>query len=95
MTSDDFAFWSAEINSQTPKLDVHGLSVASALHEVDFFIDRTQMSSFEICKIIHGAGTGALKSAISKFLKGDSRVISFRDSGVSGESGAVLYAKLK
>lgn len=95
MSVDRFSFWSAEMDPHTPMLDVHGRSVVDALYEVDFFIDRVLMSDYRVAKIIHGAGTGALRCAISAALRQDARVIGMQDSERSGEGGAVLYVALQ
>lgn len=95
MNGDDFKFWSAEMNSATPALDVHGYSISAAIHELDFFIDRAVMQGAEVIKVIHGAGTGALRAAVHEALSADKRVMSIRDSERSGEGGAVLYAILR
>jgi len=90
----EFILWSGEMDSGVPTLDVHGFSVIDALHELDFFIDRSLVREGRVVKIIHGAGTGALRAAILRVLASDRRIRGFRDSQRPGEGGAVLYAVL-
>ena len=55
---------------RTPQttLDVRGMRVDEALAEVDRFLDRSLRTSEVAVFIIHGHGTGALRSAIREFL---------------------------
>ena len=54
-----------EISSQ---LNVIGLTVDDALPKVDKFIDQALVHGLEKVQIIHGVGSGRLRSAIGKFL---------------------------
>lgn len=55
-----------EISSQ---LNVIGLTVDDALPKVDKFIDQALVHGLEKIQIIHGVGSGRLRSAIGKFLQ--------------------------
>lgn len=90
----EFVLWSVEMDASSPVLDVHGLSVEASLVELDFFVDRSVVRGARGVKIIHGVGTGALRSAISRALMADRRIRGFRESQRPGEGGAVLYAAL-
>lgn len=50
------------------------MTVSEALYEVDNFIDRAVMSNLEEIKVIHGVGTGKLREAIARHLKGHKNV---------------------
>lgn len=77
------------------EINVLGMTVEEALYEVDNFIDRAVMDNLEEVKIIHGVGTGKLKSAIAQHLKGKKNVESFRLGKYGeGETG-VTIVKLK
>ena len=72
-----------------------GLTVDEALFEVDMFIDRAVMNGQGMVYLIHGHGTGALRTAIQKHLRGHRNVKSFR-AGEYGEGGTgVTVATLK
>ena len=58
-----------------------------ALSKLDKYLDDAYMSSLHTVTIIHGKGTGALRSAIQDYLKRCSTVKSFR-AGVYGEGEA-------
>ncbi len=57
---------------QTPEntLDLRGKYVDDALPEVEAFLDRLSLSQAPHAFLIHGHGTGALKTAVRRHLKG-------------------------
>ena len=72
-----------------------GLTVPEALYEVDNFIDKALTDGLEEIKVIHGVGTGKLRSAIAGHLKKHRQVDSFRAGKYGeGETG-VTFIKLK
>ncbi|HZK22013.1 MAG TPA: endonuclease MutS2 [Oscillospiraceae bacterium] len=75
--------------------DLRGLMVEEAIMALDQFIDNTILSGINEFTIIHGKGTGALRAAVGRHLKGHSLIESFRLGRFGeGESG-VTIAKLK
>ncbi len=68
----------------TSSVDVRGLSAEEALMEVDSFIDNCVLSHLETVTIIHGVGTGVLKTAIRAHLRRHKSVKSSR-RGLYGE----------
>ena len=66
------------------EIDVRGENGEDAWVLVDKYIDEAKLAGFESIRVIHGKGTGALRSALWKFFKADKRVISFR-AGEYGE----------
>ncbi len=73
------------------ELDLRGQTVLDALLDVDRFIDSAQLAKVHLLTIIHGKGTGALRSAIHDHLKRHPAVRSYR-LGVygEGESGVTI-----
>ena len=68
-----------------------GLTVDEALPEVDSFIDRAILNGQTVVYLIHGNGTGALRTAIHKHLRGNRMVKSFRLGRYGeGESGVTV-----
>lgn len=60
------------------RLDVRGLRVEELLREVERFLDRVYADGEAECVILHGHGTGALKSALRDHLGASPYVSSFR-----------------
>ncbi len=82
------------ISVQT-KLDLRGLMVDECLLELDRFIDSSLRTGLSEFTIVHGKGTGALRSAVQKYLKDSPYVKSFR-LGVFGEGeNGVTIVELK
>ena len=68
-----------------------GLTVDEALPEVDSFIDRAILNGQTVVYLIHGNGTGALRTAIHKHLRGNRMVKNFRLGRYGeGESGVTV-----
>ena len=77
------------------ELDIRGCACDDGIYQLDQFIDQAVMSNISIISIIHGKGTGLLRSAVHKHLKNHPSVKSFR-LGVYGEGeDGVTIAELK
>lgn len=59
-------------------LDLRGYRVEEALDSLEFFLDKASLLNLSPLYIIHGHGTGALKSAIWDFLSTSPYVAKFR-----------------
>ncbi len=90
--------WSADLQEREglpDRVNLLGLRVEEALAEVDRFLDRAGVQGFHQIMIIHGLGTGALKAAVTEFLRGHPLVASSR-AGEPAEGGAgVAVVELK
>ena len=76
------------------EVNLIGLSAAEALQELDNFLDSAVLNNFEEVRIVHGMGTGKLRTAVQNFLRKDRRIKEFRLGKYGeGESG-VTIAKL-
>ncbi len=73
------------------RLDLRGMTVDDCLIELDRFIDSSLRTGLHEFTIVHGKGTGALRSAVQKYLRSSPYVKSFR-LGVygEGESGVTI-----
>lgn len=77
------------------ELDIRGYTVDEGLYELDAFIDRALMSGNKVVTIIHGKGTGALKTAVRNRLRRHPSVQSSR-KGMYGEGeDGVTVVELK
>ena len=75
--------------------DLRGMTTDEALFVLDAFIDNAVLTHVHQITIIHGRGTGALRAAVQKHLKGHKNIRSFR-LGVYGEGeDGVTIAELK
>ena len=66
------------------RLDLRGQTVDECLLELDRFMDTALRGGLHEFTIVHGKGTGALRAAVQKYLRGCSFVKSYR-LGVYGE----------
>lgn len=77
------------------ELDLRGQMTDEAIMNVDRFIDSALLTGIEQLTIIHGKGTGALRTAVQQHLKHHPSVKSYR-LGVFGEGEAgVTVVELK
>lgn len=78
-----------------PEVDVRGMIGDDAWFIVDKYLDDAVMAGVHSVRIIHGKGTGALRRAITQYLRKDRRVASHR-MGAYGEGDAgVTVVELK
>ena len=78
-----------------PEIQLLGMTVDEAVHALDNYLDDCVISNIENIRIVHGKGTGALRSAVHQFLKKDKRVRTFR-LGTFGEGeDGVTIAELR
>ena len=68
------------------RLDLRGFRVEDALDDLENYLDRASLANLSPVTIIHGHGTGALKSAIRDFLSSSPYVAKFRP-GEDSEGG--------
>ena len=77
------------------ELNLLGMTVEEALMAVDQFIDHAVMTNQNVLYLIHGKGTGALRSAIQAHLKGHRNVKSFRLGRYGEGEAGVTVVELK
>ena len=79
----------------SPEIDLRGMNGEEAWLSVDKYLDEAIFHGIETVHLIHGKGTGALKMALWKFLKGDKRITSFRIGQFGEGDGGVTVVELK
>ena len=72
--------------TMSSKLDLRGFTVEDALDELEAYLDKASLVNLTPVQIIHGHGTGALKSAVRDFLSTSPYVAKYR-AGENAEGG--------
>lgn len=72
-----------------------GETVEEATVHLDKFIDDAILAGIKNIRIVHGKGTGALRSAVSQMLRRDPRVKQFRLGAYGEGDSGVTIAELK
>ncbi|MCA9955548.1 MAG: Smr/MutS family protein, partial [Anaerolineales bacterium] len=83
------------VKSSSPgmELDIRGRRVEDGLAALTTFIDQAYLSHMPWVRIIHGKGTGKLRTAVRKSLQNNKHIVSFEE-GKDGEGGAgVTFVK--
>ncbi len=75
---------SNKTRSASLELDLRGQTVDEAIMSLDMYISQALMMKIKSFTIIHGKGTGALRSAVQQHLKSNKYVKSYR-LGIYGE----------
>ena len=73
--------------SQGIELNIIGLHVDEAMRKVTSFLDSARIHRYTYVRIIHGAGTFALKNAVWKYLANHKEFIKEYRLGGQGEGG--------
>lgn len=74
-------------NDVRPELDLRGKMVEEAIADIDKYLDNAILAGYKQVYLIHGKGTGALRSGVQNFLRKHRVVKSFR-LGAHGEGGS-------
>ena len=61
-----------------PHLDLHGYDRTGAMAMVKMFIDENLKIDNKRIIVVHGKGSGILKSSVHKYLKSDKRVLDYK-----------------
>ena len=72
-----------------------GLTVDDALMELGKYLDDASMAHLEKVRIVHGKGTGALRSAVQQYLRREKRVKKYYQAEYGEGDAGVTIAELK
>ncbi|MHB1684687.1 MAG: endonuclease MutS2 [Bacilli bacterium] len=78
-----------------PSLDLRGVTVEEALREIDQYLDRAILAGYHQVSLIHGKGTGALRSGLQPYLRSHPRVQMVRLGGQGEGGGGVTIVELR
>lgn len=81
--------------SISPEINLIGMTTAEAIPALDKYLDDAYLSHLARVTIIHGRGTGALRTAVHTHLKNTSYVKSFRIGGAGEGDMGVTIAEFK
>ena len=85
-TPDSFEKFELKRLNLSNTIDLRGYRVEDALDSIEFYLDKASLANLSPVTIIHGHGTGALKSAVRDFLSTSPYVAKFRP-GQDSEGG--------
>ena len=73
------------------ELDLRGMNAEEAILDLDQFLDNAVLTGINMVTVIHGKGTGVLRSAVQTFLRRNKHVRTFRlGTYGEGESGVTI-----
>lgn len=80
-------------SSVRPELDLRGERVDAALSKLDQYIDQALLANYKKVTIIHGHGTGAVRSAVQGALSKHPSVASYQNAPANqGGAGATIVS---
>ncbi len=79
----------------SPTLDIRGYLVHEGLEKLDKYLDDATLSSLTSVTIIHGKGTGAMRTGVHDFLKKSRHVKKFRAGNYTEGDDGVTIVELK
>lgn len=73
------------------ELDLRGERYEDALQQLEKYVDDAMLAGYPRVSIIHGKGTGALRTGVQEFAKRHSRISDYRSGGMNeGGSGVTI-----
>ena len=73
-----------KLEAHATEIDLRGMDAVEAICALDLYLDSAMRARVSPVRIIHGKGTGALRSAVHQALKKNKFIKTFR-LGVYGE----------
>lgn len=77
-----------------PEIDVRGMSSEEALTAVRYFVDDALLLEQSRVRILHGTGTGALRTALRQYLNTVGGVVAYRDEHVQFGGAGITVVDL-
>jgi DNA mismatch repair protein MutS2 len=82
------------VNSPGMELDLRGMMSEDALDKLETYLDKAYLSGLPFVRVIHGKGTGKLRSVVREALKKHPHVRSFEEGGEKEGGEGVTVAKM-
>ena len=76
------------------EVDLRGLMADDALDKMERYLEQAYLSGLPFVRIIHGKGTGKLRSAVRDALRGHAYVKAFEEGGDKEGGEGVTVAKM-
>lgn len=89
------SFTSMPAKSFSPSIDVRGSNIEEAWQDIDKYLDDAILFGVKSVTIVHGKGTGALRTGLWTFFKRDNRIKSFRNGNYGEGDYGVTIVELK
>ena len=77
------------------EIDLRGETADEAIGELGLFIDKCVLNNIEEIRIIHGKGTGVLRTAVTDYLKSHPNISEYRLGKYGEGENGVTIAKIK
>ncbi|GGF06495.1 endonuclease MutS2 [Halobacillus andaensis] len=78
-----------------PELDLRGERYEDALKKLEKYVDDALLAGYPTVSIIHGKGTGALRTAVQNYAKKHRSISSYRFGGMNEGGSGVTVLELK
>ena len=79
----------------TSEIKLIGMRVEDALHELDQAIDRALLTNLDSLRVVHGKGSGALRSAVRAKATSDRRLSGYREAAFGEGDSGVTYLDIR
>ncbi len=83
------------VKTAKTEVDLRGMMLEEALSEADMFLDKAIMSGLSTVTLIHGKGTGVLRTGIQEMLRKHPHVKSYRNGRYGEGENGVTVVELK
>lgn len=81
--------------SVRPEINLLGLTVDEAVAQLDKYLDDAALAGLSPVRVVHGKGTGALRTGVHSYLRRQKRVKSFRLGSFGEGDAGVTIVELK
>lgn len=84
-----------DTENMNAELNIIGKTTSEVDDEIDRFLDEAYLNGFRIIRIVHGIGTGALREAVQRFLKGHPHVARYAQAAQDQGGAGATVVELK